>query len=439
MAHEILPQHRPHEQLRTEPPKQRHHSDKYVSAFISSDNFADMSFSNPLLQESADHFRVGIDELTVNLAHLSMLEYDAAGTNVLFRIRRLGYFGAGAQHSDVNNLTFVAAPANTGTTHSSSHYGLPTAELARALEFKIERQYNTLAEIMERATEICRALGTYIRMNGLVNPNPANYNNAEEATYQKWNRAIGSGDASDAGVLDYLDVFLTSGGLLKFKGNKIFWSNFVIEVPDERSRYMLLGNTTKQFISLHPSTGAIHEAYAENDAENQEVQPFDNWAAIDTTTWIDDPELKETEFHRTFTGAINIANSLDRRVALEVGCSLPIKNSPMIDHGKEAPDFVLGRFPLFRDGDVDGVTNQNDGTLRLNARVGANARQLQGPRDRVCYHHLGPQQKIQTLRLRLWARVRTYNNADKKWGMKTIQFPVEGSDYWHIKLHFTPK
>ena len=70
MAHEILPQHRPHEQLRTEPPKQRHHSDKYVSAFISSDNFVDMSFSNPLPQESADHFRVGIDELTVNLARI---------------------------------------------------------------------------------------------------------------------------------------------------------------------------------------------------------------------------------------------------------------------------------------------------------------------------------------------------------------------------------
>ena len=163
MAHEILPQHRPHEQLRTEPPKQRHHSDKYVSAFISSDNFVDMSFMNPLLQESADHFRVGIDELTVNLAHLSMLEYDGAGTNVLFRIRRLGFFGAGAQTADVNHLPFAGAagaPANTGTTHSTSHYGLPTAELARALEFKIDRQYNTLAEIMERATEICRAVGT---------------------------------------------------------------------------------------------------------------------------------------------------------------------------------------------------------------------------------------------------------------------------------------
>ena len=89
MAHEILPQHRPHEQLRTEAPIQRNHSDKYVSAYVSSENNVDMSFQNPVLQDSADHFLVGIDDLTVNLSNLSMLEYDSSGSNVLLRIRRL--------------------------------------------------------------------------------------------------------------------------------------------------------------------------------------------------------------------------------------------------------------------------------------------------------------------------------------------------------------
>ena len=64
---------------------------------------------------------------------------------------------------------------------------------------------------------------------------------------------------------------------------------------------------------------------------------------------------------------------------------------------------------------------------------------FQGARDRIVFHHLGPQQKIQTLRLRLWARVRTYDTPNKKWGMKTIMCPVQGSDYWHIRLHFVPK
>ena len=47
MAHNVLPSHRPHDQLRTEAPSQKKHTDKYVSAYVSSDNYVDMSFSNP--------------------------------------------------------------------------------------------------------------------------------------------------------------------------------------------------------------------------------------------------------------------------------------------------------------------------------------------------------------------------------------------------------
>jgi len=421
MAHKIQPQHRPHEQLRTEAPAQKKHTDKYVSAYVSSESYVDMSFSNPLLQDSADHFRVGIDELTVNLAHLSMLEYDS-GTNVLFRIRRLGHFG---------NAGSVPPQLADAAVQLQANAGLPTPLLANALEFKISRQYNTLAEIMERAKEICRALGTYILSAGLVNPDEDDYDPANLATYQKWNVPITSAQADEADVLDYLDVFITTGGLLKFRGNKVFWSNFVIEIPEAKYRYLLLGDSTKRYISVHPGTGAIVLQYTDGVGT---VVPFANWAAIDTAAWNNDANL--TDDFRYFTGAMNIVNSLDRRVALEVGCSLPIKNSPMIDHGTEAPDFVLGRFPLGER--VKGGANVNDGHLTLIVD-GIGAKQLQGPKDRVCYHHLGPQQKIQMLRLRLWARVRTYDVVNDKWGMKTIQMPAHGSDFWHVKLHFLSK
>ena len=111
----------------------------------------------------------------------------------------------------------------------------------------------------------------------------------------------------------------------------------------------------------------------------------------------------------------------------------------MFDHGAEAPDFVLGRFHL-----AQGITGDalfdSGGPIEMQLNVPEiGAKQLQGPKDRICYHHLGPQQKIQTLRLRLWARVRTYDAANDMWGMKTIQMPVRGSDFWHIKLHFLSK
>ena len=93
MAHATQPHHVPHEQLRTEAPSQRPHSDEYVSAFVSGSATVDMSFRNPVLGKSADHFKVGIDELTVCLGNLSMPEY---GTNdVLFRVLRRG----GAYHT----------------------------------------------------------------------------------------------------------------------------------------------------------------------------------------------------------------------------------------------------------------------------------------------------------------------------------------------------
>ena len=133
MAHEILPQHRPHEQLRTEAPKQREHSDKYVSAYVSSANHVDMSFSNPILQDSADHFLVGIDDFVVNLSHFSMLEY-TVGINTLLRIRRVGRADEVMEEADF----------------------LPNASLREAATFRINKAYLSIAQILERMSEIAR-------------------------------------------------------------------------------------------------------------------------------------------------------------------------------------------------------------------------------------------------------------------------------------------
>ena len=411
MAHNVLPQHRPHEQLRTEAPRQKKHSDKYVSSYVSSDNFVDMSFTSPLLQESADHYSVGIDELNVNLAHLGILEFDQSGRNVLFQIRRLGYFG----HAAAQDGSYQAAgPETIGV---QLYNGLPTLALKDALTFDIDRQYNSVAEVLGRAKEICRALGTYIKTDGLVDPAKTT------AGPWHWNVPIAAG--SNADTTDFLDVQLTVGGLLKFRGNKIFWSNFAIEFPQPKYQYLLLGEVgypspsvfdgTSVILSLSPATSRIQSPVYQSRLDAQglpidgEYEPiiFDDWGNTDTTNWGNAANLRD---FRTFTGGINIIKSLNRLVALEVGCSLPLKNSPMYDHGVESPDFVLGRYYLPSDTETTGFTEETG--LTIYSPLGS--RRLQGPRDRVCYHHLGPQQKIQQLRLRLWARVRTYDVRNNK-------------------------
>ena len=125
---------------------------------------------------------------------------------------------------------------------------------------------------------------------------------------------------------------------------------------------------------------------------------------------------------------------------IEVGCSLPMKNSPLVDHGVEAPEWVLGRYMFHRPYSVG--THPNTSLAYREPIIeaeGLGAQTLQGLSQRVQYHHLKPQQKINTLRLKLWARVRTYDVATEKWGMKTIVCPVEGFDYWHIRMHFVQK
>ena len=402
MAHAVQPNHKPHDQLRMEAPSQKVHSDKYVSAFTTGSATVDMSFRNPILPKSADHFKVGIDELTVNLGNLSMSEY---GVNeVLFRVLRRGNNGA--------------------QVHANFHMvdGVPADQWRDAFEFKIDRAYLTILEILERCTEVATAVGTYMRQEGLQPGGGA-----------LWTIPLLAG----AGNFEHFRISITANGQLKFSGNRLFWANFVIEVPHEKYRVIMFKDIDKRYISLHPGTGnEIAQPYAVNV-----LVPGTLIAAVLAPVWDEnygDPNIV-TALEYVADG--NLLNTLDRRVTLEVGCSLPIKNSPLVDHGEEAPDFVIGRFmfhqPYSMNNSAHGILDGNPTPEITVPHLGTLT--VQGPRDRIVYHHLQPQQKIQVLRLKLWARVRTFNVTKRTWGMKTIVCPVDDMDYWHLRLHFVEK
>ena len=409
MAHAIQPNHRPHEQLRMEAPSQKKQSDKYVSAFVTGESTVDMSFRSPILPKSSDHFKVGIDELTVNLGNLSMLEYDAAN-DVLFRVLRRGD-NTGDQDED---FQMIDGPQGSLDVWRN------------AFEFKINRPFLTILEILERCKQVASAVGTFINQEGFVQPGGGNV----------WTAAL----AAPAAEHEHFRISITSNGQIQFSGNKYFWANFAIEVPLAKYRQILFKDIAQRYISIHPATGALI------------AQPYVAAGALQLQSAILNPVFDGandigagdlgTVTAIQYVGDGNLLSTLDRRITLEVGCSLPIKNSPLVDHGEEAPDFVLGRYmfhqpysmsakatidPNFESGGPT-ITVPHLGTITV-----------QGPRDRIVYHHLQPQQKIQVLRLKLWARVRTYNAIANTWGMKTIVCPVDDMDYWHLRLHFTEK
>ena len=210
MAEHILPEHKPHDQLRTEAPKQRPHTDKYVSAFVTGKNVTELTFKNPILGESADHFKVGIDDLTVNLGSLSMLDYSDP-TEVMFRIIRRGVTNHPATNanelSDGTERGFrmpdyilngsaaeqemtahQVALANAAAGSPEEHAALaamaaliaPGSQRARfrdGFEFKVDRVFVSLVEIMERFAEIASAVNTYIERYGLLDQDPNSVEN----------------------------------------------------------------------------------------------------------------------------------------------------------------------------------------------------------------------------------------------------------------------
>ena len=425
----MLPQHRPHEQLRTEPPRQKDHSDKYVSAFVSGENHVDMSFRSPILPKSSDHFKVGVDEMTLNLSALSMLEFEPTGSETIFRVIRRGH-----------SIT-IAAGAIVGTEQSVTGFQLhdgPAGNLDKwrnAFSFKVDRTYNTMLEFLERCSEIATAVGSYIREpQGLTQGAPPTWNFL-------WT-PIANGVANNQ---EHFRIGLSQNGQLRFSGNRIFWSNFAIEVPMEKYRQIFFRNPDQRYMWINPITEQA-EMNVFVETNNLPALPV-----VTTTTavgWgcpnnyhVTAPGTPENTRELEFVTPGNILSSLDRRVTLEVGCSLPLKNSPMIDHGQEAPDFVLGRYmfhqPYTMKSFADAILTRNPAPELLIPGLGT--RTMQGPQDRVCYHHLQAQQKIQILRIRLWARVRSYDTSTRKWGMKTIRCPMKDIDYWHLRLHFIEK
>ena len=127
----------------------------------------------------------------------------------------------------------------------------------------------------------------------------------------------------------------------------------------------------------------------------------------------------------------NLYSSLDERVCIEVGTSLPMTHSALIEDNKEKPDYSLGRFMF-------------DSGLRINYSFGEESHEVHGPstyemmssEKRVMYHRLMPQEKVSVLRIQMYIRMREYNAATNKWTMKSVPLPTANTDWWHCRLHF---
>jgi hypothetical protein len=391
----------------------------------------------PFLSRPTDHYLVGVDNLTISLSALGLLE------------------DTQTEPDPKDIIMQVIKKAKTGGNG-------PSVNRARD-DFLVTVQDN-LKFRTSRGTTILSLNEFMIQLDGFGTQVSEHIEAglAEGTDDYIWAYIKGQ---NGVGVhTKHLGFYLTPDGRLAVIGSKLFWSQFIIWFPNKK--YQKIVGIDKEFLSLS-SKGLEYENRSVTDvnaANYVTTKPIitrnvddtlwtlqDGVAGVDSiaymsTNWAvlpNDGSAKWLEQTMTWIAGNCLLSSLDRRVSIELGASLPMLNSPMVDHNEETPDFVLGRwmFPRTAESIITGGSQahglQTQTSMTQKDHMGVIT--LQGAKDRVLYHTLRPQAKLQTVRLRLFARVRTYDEVNNLWKMKTMAVPTSATDWWHTRLHFVSK
>ena len=250
-----------------------------------------------------------------------------------------------------------------------------------------------------------------------------------------------------------LEFELLNTGRLRVKGSRTFWSYFCLHIPNPHYRDILwgpehrFGNQNDAIVSLDPMSGAYVDARIEYPAVGgyygqawvPDWPDFNNaidgafaaavsnnaQAMADVVDEAFAAELQITEFR------CNLFSGLDHRVCIEVGTSLPLTHSALIEDNKEKPDYSIGRFMMNLN-----VRAKTEGVYDDHEMHAPSTYELMNSNKRVLYHRLLPQEKVSVLRIQMYVRRRTYDDQTNKWTMRVDPLPTMHTDWWHCRLHF---
>ena len=457
---------------------------KYVTIFgdgSDGSHDVDISFQEPLLTRPSDHFMVGVDNLTVNLNNLSMLTENSTASRDDFVIQ-VGRF-SGTPNSSNNNLNADAALA------------LQLLGCESAYVFPESYKYRVTAN-MQSIQQLAFDLNIFfLRINNDFFANGVNNAIALGGTsallgVNDASRKIGVTLGTAAAPLDeavQVHVDITGGGKLRIRGTRIFWAAHFIRILKRQDMYMIDGRrrtttdadgtydesqfafTIGNFIpeadeilsgTKEVDTYRIFQRFNTTDpvaADNGTLCSLNHppgtagvaiagypsflptaAAALAVAALSDGTaaNLPYRNHYKTFIFGANLLSTADRRVAIELQCSLPIINNPLVDHGQVSPDTVIGRWmmnPMVR------IKTTTTGTGMTFESSAPDVYELQSGIDRVQYHSLMPQDKIHFLRLKMYARMREYYKERDRYDMITVAYPMRKADWWHARLHFVSK
>ena len=398
---------------------------KFVSIFADGSDGKpdiDISFKEPLLSRPSDHYMVGVDNLTVNLNHLSMMRQSDADNPDDF-VFQLGRF------SD------TLAPFAGGEP--------PAVVFPAALQFRVLQNYQNIQQILLGLSEFFSGINQTIRAGLAGGAHSGGFNVVVDTTAATGNNTgdIGADAAAADKLVEHVSSYIGADGQLRIVGTRAFWSNYFIRITQAEYQYIFNGKKEDGFFeNALDAEGANFDPGELNGAGTRFIF---NQLAGNSAYHVASISAAVTEAHLAYRNArfsvrfgANFLSSIDRRIALEIGCSLPIVNNPMVDHGKEHPDFTIGRWLW------NPRTRVNSMATGLNLElenIAPSIHEFQNSTDRVQFHGLMPQDKIQFLRVKMYCRIRTYNAGRDRYDMETVVMPMTVSDWWHCRLHFVSK
>ena len=413
---------------------------RFVSVFADNTPDVDITFMIPFLQRPTDHYMVGVDNLTISLSALGLLEDTLT-------------------EPDPKDIILQVIAKRKSIVGGGPALG-PSLDRAKG-DFLVTENDNMKFRTF-RGSTILSLNEFMIQLDGFGSDVSAKIEKGltagTTATTYIFSYATGTntvdGVVGGQNIPKHLGFYLTPDGRLAIVGSKLFWANFIIWFPNKKYR-RIVGIET-EFLSLTAKDGLTYgNSKSEHDVLKTEVITRNDgdtlWTLKDGIANVDDIDTLSTPWpNANWEGQSHVwvagnclLSSLDRRVSIELGASLPMINSPMVDHNEEAPDFVLGRWMFPRTAEsviTGGSTIQGLSALtQIVQKDHMGVITLQGAKDRVLYHTLRPQAKLQTVRLRLFARVRTYNEVEDTWKMRTMAVPTSSTDWWHARLHFVSK
>ena len=466
----------------------RNTESKYVSVFADSRPDVDVTFRDKLLDRPSDQFMVGVDNLTVSLNSLCMLDVDA-DTLTVIRIGHIRAPGAGGHYAHASSPQENIEHDDHTVTHATA---LPDGSRAEESLQSLETlPFFNVHQVMKRLRDIAATINERIKNHGISS---AQYYIGYHAT----TAALDASPANNSGT--HLAFELRPDGKLEVIGSRVFWANYFISLEQPKYQRIVDGARTDakvdmtgsgpKFIGVMAGSGERYPVAAYGPRANgaahvsfylqgrisknlagtvvtEDAHGVPTYIDIDdavnnanpnaggygagtslrirghigadgynpnAAAIIADRAYRYTKFRCVLLG--NLWSTLDRRVALEMGCSLPVVNSPMIDHNKETPDFVLGRW-MYNPRALQSLdTSGKNGETQI---IAPSVVEYQNSTDRVQYHALMPQEKIQTIRLKMFVRVRTYDAAEDAFSMNVLECPTAKTDWWHTRLHFVSK